>query len=190
MIELPDLLTVLEDFTSRLDRISIDYMLTGSMALVHYAAPRNTADIDLVIDLSDRNFEKFLGEFESDYYIPPTSAKRAVAEKRMFNALNQASIVKVDCAVRKDTEFHREAFSRRKQTSYSGDFDIWIITREDLIISKLLWAKESKSEMQMRDVGNIVRHGYEEGYVHSWCKKLGIDQILKEVLDSFETDET
>jgi hypothetical protein len=43
---------ILLDCTTRFDELGIDYMLTGSMALVHYAIPRSTADIDIVLRLS------------------------------------------------------------------------------------------------------------------------------------------
>lgn len=40
---------VLKDCSERLEKLGIDYMLTGSMALVHYAIPRTTTDIAVII---------------------------------------------------------------------------------------------------------------------------------------------
>jgi len=36
-------------------------------------------------------------------------------------------------------------------------FEAWIVSREDLILSKLAWAKDSGSEMQLRDVRALLR---------------------------------
>jgi hypothetical protein len=47
-----DQLSVLKLVTSRLDAHSIAYMTTGSIAAGHYAQPRMTRDIDLVLVLS------------------------------------------------------------------------------------------------------------------------------------------
>lgn len=58
----------------------------------------------------------------------------------------------------------------------------WIIGREDLILSKLNWAKNTKSEMQMRDVAGILRNGYDKNYVEHWAKKLGVEDLLNECL--------
>src|SRR5215213_9021360 len=124
-------------------------MLVGSMALVHYAMPRATVDIDIVVNILPENIDKFIAEFEDDYYIPLRRAKEAVRQKGMFNVLNQQSILKIDCVILKESEFEKNAFSRRKKIDYSGDFDVWIISREDLILSKLNWAKNTRSERQM-----------------------------------------
>lgn len=171
---------VLRDFAERLDKLGIAYMLTGSMALVHYAMPRTTTDIDVIIELSSSDAQRFIDAFDKDYYVPLNGVKDAISGKRMFNILNQETVIKVDCVIRKDDEFSLKAFSRRQRIDYSGDFEVWVISKEDLIISKLNWAKISKSEMQMRDVGSIIRNGYDEEYVNYWIAKLGLTEIMNE----------
>ena len=104
-----------------------------------------------------------------------------ISRNFMFNILHQRSLVKIDCVMRKNTEFQKVAFSNRYEIDFSG-FNVWIIGKEDLVLSKLLWANESRSEMQMRDVASIIRNGYDEGYVRSWAKKLGLENILSECI--------
>jgi len=174
---------VLKDCTERLERLGISYMLTGSMALVHYAMPRTTADIDIVIEITMDDVKKFIEEFEPDYYVPHGRIKDAIFSNRMFNILNQKTLIKVDCVVRKTDEFQRQAFSRKRRVNYAGDFEVWIISREDLILSKLNWAKNTRSEMQMRDVANILRNGYDETYVETWARTLGVEDLLKQCLE-------
>ncbi len=173
---------VLGDFTKRLDKIGIEYMLVGSMALVHYAIPRATVDIDIVLKISPDNIEQLIAEFEDDYYIPTNRAKQAARQKGMFNLLNNQTILKIDCVVLKDTEFENNAFSRRLKVNYAGEFEIWIISKEDLILSKLNWAKNTKSERQLLDVASIIRNGFDKEYVEYWAKNLGIEELLH---DSF-----
>lgn len=177
---------VLRDCAEKLERLGIAYMLTDSMALAHYAIPRTTADIDIVIEISMDDVDKFIGEFEPDYYIPHDRIRDAISRNRMFNILNQKTIIKVDCVVRKNEEFQKEAFSRRKRINYAGYFDVWIIGKEDLILSKLNWAKNTKSEMQMRDVASILRNGYDENYVQTWAEKLGVKDLLSKCLEMIE----
>lgn len=180
MIRLDEQNDVLRDFTERLEKLGIEYMLTGSMALVHYAMPRTTADIDIVIALLEKDIKNFINEFEADYYVPHGRVRDAVYYNRMFNVLNQQTIIKIDCVIRKKDEFQLLAFSRRQRVNYSGDFDVWVISKEDLILSKLNWAKNTRSEMQMRDVANLIRNAYDEKYVESWAEKLGVKELLKE----------
>lgn len=170
---------VLRDFSERLEKLGIEYMLTGSMALVHYAIPRTTVDIDIVVELSRDNIDKFVEEFEEDYYIPRDGIWQAVSLKRMFNILNQKSIIKIDCVIRKDDEFQLEVFEQRKRVNYAGDFEVWIISKECLILSKLNWAKNTESEMQLRDVASILRNGYDENYVKTWAEKIGVRDLLE-----------
>lgn len=40
-------LEILKEICQKLERVGIDYMLTGSFAMIHYAQPRMTRDIDL-----------------------------------------------------------------------------------------------------------------------------------------------
>ncbi|MEP6903157.1 MAG: nucleotidyl transferase AbiEii/AbiGii toxin family protein [Actinomycetota bacterium] len=189
MIEQQEQNDVLGDFTKRLDKIGIEYMLVGSMALVHYAMPRTTVDIDIVVKISPEKIDRFIAEFENDYYIPIGRAKQAVRQKGMFNVLNNQTILKIDCVVLKESEFEINAFSHRQKVDYSGDFDIWIISKEDLILSKLNWAKNTKSERQMLDVASIIRNGFDEDYVGKWAKKLGVEKLLDECFELLEKND-
>ena len=170
---------VLHDTVKRLDRLGIAYMLTGSMAMVQYAMMRMTNDIDIVIETSMRDATNIINGFEPDYYVPRNRVADAISRKFMFNVLHQKTLVKIDFVVRKDDVFQKEAFSRREMIVFMG-FDLWIISKEDLVLSKLNWGKKTGSEMQRRDVANILRNGYDERYVEVWAEKLDLIDILKE----------
>lgn len=187
MIELfEDQKIILQDFTERVEKIGINYMLTGSMAMVNYAMMRMTADIDVVLEASIGDADKIIREFKIDYYIPQNRVQDSISRKFMFNILHQEKLVKIDCIIRKDSEFQKVAFARRKKIRFANDFDVWIISREDLILSKLNWAKESKSEMQLRDVANIIRNGYDVEYVEMWVTKLEVKDLLNEAFEKLK----
>lgn len=161
-------------------------MVVGSMALVHYATPRATVDIDIVVNILPEKIDEFIAEFEADHYIPLRRAREAVRQKGMFNILNQQSILKIDCVILKESEFEKNAFSRRKKVNYDDEFDAWIITKEDLILSKLNWAKLTRSERQLLDVASIIRNGFDKDYVGNWAKKLGVENLLNECFGLLE----
>lgn len=187
MIPFDDQEKVLKDVSERLERLNIQYMLSGSMAMVKYGMHRMTNDIDIVIELSEANLSRFLSEFEDDFYIPTRRAKESVRTRQMFNILNNKELVKVDVIIRKDGAFDRLAFENRTTVVYTS-FPVSIISRDDLIISKLRWGKESMSEQQIGDVASIIRNGYDEEYVKSWAKKLDLEDILARALDRLEND--
>jgi hypothetical protein len=170
---------IIRDVSARLERENIAYMLTGSMAMNYYAQPRMTRDIDLVIALEPKDAERITELFVPDYYVSPDSVRDSIARESMFNLIHQESVIKVDCIVRKMSPYRRAEFERRQRITIE-DFSTWIVGKEDLIISKLDWAKDSRSEMQLRDVKNLAATGYDEEYVDRWTKALGLSELWRE----------
>ena len=173
-------LETLRDMTTRLESADIDYMLTGSVALNCYAQPRMTRDIDLVVAflLKDaERIEKVLGE---DYYVSPEAAREAVLHQSSFNAIHQHSLTKVDFMIRKNEEYRRHEFARRVRVRVEG-FDVWVVGKEDLILSKLHWARESHSQRQLADAENLIATGCDMEYLRAWSARLNLTDMLTRV---------
>jgi len=62
-----------------------------------------------------------------------------------------------------------------------NDLEIFIVSIEDLIISKLLWAKDSHSEMQIKDVRNLLAKNYDKEYIEFWTKQMNVYKLLIEI---------
>ena len=178
-----DELDVLKLVAARLEAAGISYMITGSMAANFYTTPRMTRDIDLVIELSERDVERVTGLFQDEYYIDRDMVQRAVQSQSMFNMIHNALVVKVDCVVRKDSEYRREEFARRRPVTIAGQ-PVYIVAPEDLILSKLDWAKESRSQLQLDDVRNLLKSGQalDTAYLNRWVERLGLTALYQEVL--------
>ncbi|MEQ1646246.1 MAG: hypothetical protein ABL959_22530, partial [Pyrinomonadaceae bacterium] len=106
--------------------------------------------------------------------------RRAIERESMFNLVNNEHGGKVDCIIHKDTEFARSSFARRYKVSVAG-IEFWNTTRDDLIVSKLLWARDTNSEMQIRDIANLTSGSYDQGYVRRWIAQLNLNDIWAEV---------
>jgi hypothetical protein len=171
---------VLRDVTQRLGSAGIAYMLTGSWAMNYYAEPRMTRDIDLVVLLETADAERVIALFEPDYYVPQQTLKQAIRNRSMFNVIHKEGVIKVDFILLKDDPYQQAAFARRQQVTY-GELPTWIITLEDLILAKLLWAKDSQSEMQLRDVQNLLAVSPDRALLQSWATDLGVAELLAEV---------
>lgn len=133
-----DELDVLKSVCAQFERAGIHYMVTGSMAANFYTVPRMTRDIDLVFELSEPDVDRVTRLFQLEYYIDRDMVQRAVRDHAMFNIIHSALVVKVDCVVRKDTEYRRTEFARRRAVSIAGQ-QVYIVSPEDLILSKLDW---------------------------------------------------
>lgn len=168
---------MLADVSKRLEALSIPFMLTGALAQHYYAIERMTADVDLVMELGIEDVPRFIAEFERDFYVPRELVMPAVRNKSQFNLIHLECIIKVDCIMKKNSEYAETAF-RRRQPADAGGTRTFVVSKEDLILSKLLWAKRSESEVQLRDLRNLLSTGYDEAYVESWAERLGVKELL------------
>jgi len=173
---------IIRDTSQKFSQAGIEFMLTGSVAMNYYAQPRMTRDIDVVIEVDSQSAAAIMSVFGADYYVDSEAVRAAVAHESLFNLIHQESVIKVDCIVRKRSEYRRLEFQRRRQVALK-DFTTWIVSKEDLIISKLYWAKDSHSEFQLRDVRNLIQTGYDAEYMTRWTRELGLQELLEECLD-------
>lgn len=175
-------LEVLKLVTQRLAEAAIPYMVTGSIAVNFYAVPRMTRDIDIVVELSERDVDRIVRIFDEDFYTERETIQRAVREKGMFNIIHTGYVIKVDFVVRKDSDYRREEFSRRRPVSVEGS-EFFIVAPEDLILSKLEWAKDTRSEVQLADVRNLLTGvaGLDRKYLEHWANRLGLESFYREV---------
>ncbi len=107
--------------------------------------------------------------------------RESLAHESIFNLIHQESVIKVDCIIRQSSDYRRVEFERRERISIL-DFTTFIVSKEDLIISKLFWAKNSHSEIQLADVQNLLSTGYDADYLQHWTGELGLDNLLNECL--------
>jgi len=175
-------LDLLKLVASRLDDAEIDYMISGSIALTFYGKPRMTRDIDIVIMIPMREVDQFVRLFEQDFYIDRDMVADAIRNQSMFNIIHLETVIKVDFIIRKNQEYRILEFNKRKKMKLE-DQEVWVVSLEDLIISKLYWAKDSFSEMQIKDIVSLIDLDLDMDYVEKWCDRLGLDLILRRVLD-------
>ena len=175
-------LEVLKIVTQRLNKANIPYMVSGSMAANYYAVPRMTRDIDIVIELTKIDVGKFVSLFQEDFYIDKEMVEKEILRRGMFNLIHNQYVTKIDFIIRKETDFQNATFSRRRKILIENS-PMQFISLEDLILAKLLWAKDSHSEMQLKDVRNLIEtaDNLDLKYIKNWVPQLGLEQIYKEV---------
>ncbi|MDX6557005.1 MAG: hypothetical protein QOF72_54 [Blastocatellia bacterium] len=174
-------LDIIRDVTARLTEAGIPYMLTGSVAMNYYANPRMTRDIDVVVALQHKDIDTIMASFEDDYYLDRNAVTRAIGNQSLFNLIHNQSIIKVDFIIKKSTEYRSLEFERRNEVEIR-DVRVCIVSKEDLIISKLSWARDSHSEFQLRDVRNLLSSGYDAEYLQHWTTRLSLSELLKDCL--------
>lgn len=158
-------------------------MITGSTAANFYTIPRMTRDIDIVVELAREDTDRVVELFGDDFYVDREAVTDAVIRQSMFNVIHSEWVIKVDFVVRKDTLYRRTEFARRRNITFE-DQEIQIVAPEDLILSKLDWAKDSRSEFQLADVRNLLRsvQNLDFDYLAHWAKELDVEGLYREVM--------
>ncbi|MCF6239923.1 MAG: hypothetical protein L3J74_01105 [Bacteroidales bacterium] len=84
-----------------------------------------TRDIDFVIELSTQQIEQFIHLFP-DAYFNVNTIKEEIEKQGMFNIIDHKTGFKLDFILRKDTEYFRQAFNKRKRIQELGT-KLWVI---------------------------------------------------------------
>ena len=169
------ILDLLKYICGKLDENEIPYMISGSLAYNFYSIPRMTRDIDLIIQIDNNKGIDFIDAFNKRFYLNKNTIFKEIEKKGFFNIIDEHTGYKVDFIVRKDDEFRINEFSRRRKISVFG-FDCYVVTIEDLLISKIIWIQEYQSEKQMEDILNLLKNtSIDWKYLKYWIEKLKLN---------------
>jgi len=107
-------------FIRPLNRLGVEYMVTGSAASMAYGEPRLTLDVDIVLQLVGGRVRDFVQAFPvEDYYCPP----------------------------------------------------------EDVIVRKLEYFREGRSEKHLRDIAGMLRvtgEAIDRQAIEEWTQRMGL----------------
>lgn len=166
------MIVLLTEVIETLDLLEIPYMLSGSIALNVYTTPRMTRDIDIVVQMQVEDVPSLVKAFQDNFYCYEPAIIEEVARNGMFNLIDNRSSYKIDFIVRKNDEYRITEFERREKSDVLG-VDAYIVSIEDLIISKLIWIQELQSEKQIEDIKNLLENpSVDKAYLHHWISKL------------------
>ncbi len=172
---------VLLNIVEKLEHLNIPYMLTGSLAMNYYAEPRMTRDIDLVVEIGTFHKKELFEIFNNEYYMSEVAFDEAIKFNSVFNIIHQNTVTKADLIIRKKDEYGIQAFNRRLKKKINDHF-VYVISKEDLILSKIKWAFESESTLQRKDIINLLETDYDKEYVINWLQYNKLSDFAKEFI--------
>ncbi|MCW3093024.1 MAG: hypothetical protein JWP81_4093 [Ferruginibacter sp.] len=165
------IIDTLHSVIDKLNEIEIPYMLSGSVAMSFYTVSRSTRDIDFVIYLKMEQVDRMEEIFAGDYF-NKESVIVEIKRNGMFNVILNSNGFKIDFILVKNDRFGKQEFERRKLI-YDYGKPIYVVSLEDLIISKLIWIQELFSERQYTDIENmIIGNKLDEDYIKYWITEL------------------
>ena len=179
-------LDLLRHLGETLESLRIPYYVTGSMASGAHGDPRITNDIDIVLELRMDQIDGLCAAFpESDFYWSRSAIVLAVRTKFQFNILHPESGLKADMIVSKDDAFSRSVQSRAVRLTDPA-FAAWFASPEDIILNKLLFYREGRSDKHIRDIAsvlNVQAERIDRAYILEWVERFGLHAEWQLALD-------
>lgn len=170
---------VFEKLRAALDDAAVPYFVTGSFASSAHGVPRSTNDIDIVIAPTRGQLEELMKRLPaSEFAAELEDALDALAHHSLFNVVDYGSMWKIDFIFKQPTPFDAARFSRRRVVEIAG-VRLYAASPEDILLTKLWWAKLSESERQLTDAVGIVQvqgAGLDLEYVDRWVMALDLER--------------
>jgi hypothetical protein len=159
-------------------------MVVGSIGAMIYGEPRLTRDLDVVLVLKPHDLETFRAAFsEAEFYLPPVVIlSQEFQQHGQFNLIDLASSLKIDCMLRKPSPHGMAEFARRIRQAFLPDLQVWVAAPEDIIIKKLQFYREGRSDKHLGDIRGILVHTkVDRDYIERWTKDLGLSTFWEQV---------
>lgn len=173
-----------------LEDLNIQYAVTGGYAVSVLGRPRATFDIDIVIELFEPKvpvLAKALKTLSSISELDEAMADDACKREGEFNYIYVESNIKVDFWVTKKNPISQLEIKRRIKKRIDGQ-EIFFVSPEDLILSKLRWYQETESTRQLEDIESVVKiqEKLDWKYIRKWAREQETLEVLDKLLDKIQ----
>jgi hypothetical protein len=165
--------------------LEIAYYITGGLAAIAYGEPRTTRDVDIVIAIEADKIDALVMALEAQgFYVPGVED---VKSGRMvtLSVMHMASISRAALVISVDGEFEQIKFDRRRGLDWPESGVLYFASPEDVILNKLRWRQQNRSDKQWRDVLGIMKVQSELldfYYLQDWAKRLDLVDDLAQAM--------
>lgn len=166
---------LLQYVCSQLEHHQIPYMISGSVAMSVYTVPRFTRDIDLIVVLQEQDAAVLESIFSRGFYFHRPSVDEEISRSGFFNVIDDSSGYKIDFVLRKQEPFRQIEFERKRRDIVYG-IEAWVVSVEDLILSKIIWIQDYQSGQQKVDIEHLIADNeLDMNYINEWVNRLNLN---------------
>ena len=182
-----DFIDVLTLVCDALDSVGIRYAVTGSVASSVHGEPITSFDVDICLTMTAADARRFDEVLPDRFYRNLEGMEQAATNRSMSNIIDTKTGLKVDLSTLPDEPYFRSVMVRRYQIAYEpGGRSFWTVTAEDIVLMKLLWRKDSRSQKQWDNALSVVRvraNQLDVRYLREWADRLGIQGDLDALIN-------
>lgn len=140
-----------------------------------YTGPRYTRDFDFIVHLKPSDISLLTDYFKEGYYCDEDAIREAITREGMFNIIDHKSNYKADFVILKNNPYRKTEFERRHPVDFL-DMKVFLVSPEDLLISKLIWIQDLQSAIQAEDIKLLSSYvGLDWSYIHNWINNLELN---------------
>ena len=170
------------------DAVGIPYVLVGSFASNVYGIARSTKDADFVLQTAPGQFSKLMTALGPNFSRDPQIQFESVTGTKKILVEETESGFEIEFFELSDEPHDRERFARRRRFMVVGR-EGWILTPEDVLVTKLNWlhrAGRTKDRMDVENVTLVQGDAIDWAYVEHWCDVHGSRALLDEIREELQ----
>lgn len=166
-----------------LDEANLRYMLVGSLASNFYGVPRATRDADLVVELVAGGIERLAGALPPEMRIDAQPAFEAVTGTTRYLITATGTPFVCELFILGDDPHDVARFARRQRVTLGGTA-VSLATAEDMVVTKLRWARDAARAKDRDDIRNILAvqgARLDWNYIRNWTDRHDTTALLEEL---------
>ncbi len=179
--------------TDVLEKLSVPYLIGGSLASTLYGMVRTTQDSDIVAEMRLEHLQPFISSLHDEFYVDDEMIAEAIQRNSSFNIIHRETMFKVDVFIPRPRPFLESQLARAQKQIFNFETEISakFASPEDTILSKLEWYRMGGevSERQWRDSLGILKTRAGEldlDYLRKWARELKIADLCERALKEAE----
>jgi hypothetical protein len=177
--------------TDVFEKLSVPYLIGGSLASALYGMVRTTQDADIVAEMRPEHLQPFVTALQDEFFIDDEMIAAAIQRNSSFNIIHRETMFKVDVFIPHPRPFLQSQLARAQRQTFTFETEVSakFASPEDTILAKLEWYRLGGeiSERQWRDILGVLktRAGVLDlSYLRKWAGELKLSDLLERALQA------